>query len=161
MEAPFLPAIAEMLLHLAPRPSSENFTALPGSPLAWADLAADASTPPALETPDSTPLEPVATGTTWKAETRAVPGIYRWLVSGQPVHLTATNFPASESDLAPMETPPSTAGTTKTTISSSSSLLSTGLPLWPYLIAAALLFLLLEPLVETLSSRSSPITNNQ
>ena len=158
MEAPFLPAIAEIFLDLAPQPSAESFAVLPGSPLVWTDPAADGSAAPALQAPDSSLLTPTATGTTWKAETRAVPGIYRWLVSAQPVHLTAANFPASESDLAPMETPPSVDGTTAQAAAASSAALSRGLPLWPFLIAAALLFLLLEPLVENAFRRANPTT---
>ena len=157
MEAPFLPAIGEILLHLAPQVAMENFSALAGAPLVWTDPAADGSTAPVLESPDSNKLALAGTGTTWKAETRAVPGIYRWLVSDQPVHFTAVNFPTTESDLAPMDSPPSVSGSTMNTDSSAAALLSSGLPLWPWLIAATLLCFLTESFVGVISTRQAPV----
>jgi hypothetical protein len=157
-ESAFLPAIAELLLHLMPRSSNESFLAEPGGTLAWTNPAADASGAPVLESPDGTQPILSATGDTWKSETPAVPGIHRWLVSGQPVHLTAVHFPESESQLRPLATPPAVGPSTLGSSSSAArrAALDEGLPLWPWLIAAALLFLLLESIITNLKPRTSP-----
>jgi hypothetical protein len=165
-EPAFLPAIAEVLLHLMPRGSNESFLAEPGSPLAWTNPAADASGSPVLEAPDGTRPGLTATGDTWKSETPAIPGIHRWLVSGQPVHLSAVHFPESESRLRPLATPPTAGPSTLATTGSAArrAALDQGLPLWPWLIAAALLFLLLEGVISSLKPRPVaplPIDNRQ
>lgn len=148
LEAPFLPAIAEILLHLAPQPAAEAFAILPGSFPAWTNPSADTSTAPSLDGPDAAPPAVSATGSTWTSSQPAVPGIYRWLVSAQPVHLAAANFPESESDLAPMDSPPSFSGKKTAAAGALNPGFSEGLPLWPYLLAAALILMLLEPLAE-------------
>jgi hypothetical protein len=157
-ESAFLPAIAELLLHLMPRNSNESFLAEPGGTLAWTNPAADASGAPVLEAPDGSQPALTATGDTWKSETPAVPGIHRWLVSGQPVHLTAVHFPESESPLRPLATPPAAGPATLATAGSAArrAALDQGLPLWPWLIAAALLFLLLEGVITTLKPSARP-----
>jgi hypothetical protein len=157
-EPAFLPAVAEILLHLMPRSSNESFLAEPGAPLAWTNPAADASGAPVLESPDGTQPVLSATGDTWKSETPAVPGLYRWLVSGQPVHLTAVHFPESESRLLPLATPPAAGPAALATNGSAArrAALDQGLPLWPWLVAAALLFLLLEGLITTLKPSARP-----
>ena len=157
-EPAFLPAIAEILLHLMPRSSNESFLAEPGSPLAWTNPAADASGAPVLEAPDGTRPVLNATGDTWKSETPAIPGIHRWLVSGQPVHLTAVHFPESESRLLPLATPPAAGPAALATSGNAArrAALDQGLPLWPWLVAAALLFLLLEGIITTLKPSARP-----
>jgi len=150
----FLPAIAEILLRTRPRGSAEPAYSLPGSPLTWTSndpahagaltLLGPASEPVALT--EST----AAAGTLWQAKVPAVPGLYRWQISGQPIAFTAVNFPDSESDLRPLETTP----TFGKLDSSNDSLvrqaaLAQGLPLWPWLALAALLFLILESVVHS------------
>lgn len=147
IESPFLPAIAEILLYLEPGSASESFTAQPGESLSWTNPGLDNSTTPVLEAPDATESPLTSSGSTWTGETPAVPGIHRWLVSGQPVHFTAVNFPESESDLAPLAEIPALDKTNATTSASANPALARGLPLWPHLIAAALLFLIAEAFV--------------
>jgi hypothetical protein len=144
----------------------DSFLAEPGSPLAWTNPAADASGAPVLEAPDGTLPVLSATGDTWKSETPAIPGIHRWLVSGQPVHLTAVHFPESESRLRPLANPPAADASTLAATGSAArrAALDQGLPLWPWLIAAALLFLLLEGVISSLKPRPVaplPIDNRQ
>lgn len=146
-ESSFLPAIAEILLHLAPTGSSESFSALPGDTLAWENPATDTSTTPALDSPSGTSLPLTSSGATWQSETPAIPGIYRWLVSNQPVHLTAVNFPESESDLTPLVEAPGLSKANATSYSAANPALARGLPLWPHLIGAALIFLIAEAFV--------------
>jgi hypothetical protein len=147
MESPFLPAIAEILLHLEPGAANESFTALPGDTLAWTNPAMENSITPVLEAPDGNATPLVSSGSTWSAQTPAVPGIHRWLVSGQPVHLTAVNFPESESDLTPLPEPPAIGESTTTTTAAQNPAFARGLPLWPHLLAAALLFLIAEAIL--------------
>ncbi len=153
LEASFLPAIAEILLYLEPGSTSESFTALPGESLSWTNPGLDNSTTPVLEAPDATATPLTSSGPTWTGATPAVPGIHRWLVSGQPVHFTAVNFPESESDLAPLPEIPGLEGSNATTTASVNPALARGLPLWPHLIAAALLFLIAEAFVAAHGTR--------
>lgn len=148
-ESPFLPAIAEILLHLEPGTASETFAALPGDTLSWTNPAMENSITPVLESPDGTSTPLTASGATWSSAAPAVPGIHRWLISAQPVHLTAVNFPESESNLTPLAEVPTPKDSPNIPISSSSNLSSSGLPLWPLLISAALLFILAEALLST------------
>lgn len=146
-ESPFLPAIAEILLHLEPGAASEIFTALPGDTLAWTNPAMENSITPVLKAPDGSATPLVSSGSTWSTQSQAIPGIHHWLVSDQPVHLTAVNFPESESDLTPLPEPPALGETTATSTATQNPALARGLPLWPHLLAAALLFLLAEAIL--------------
>lgn len=146
-ESSFLPAIAEILLHLAPSHSRETFSALPGDTLAWENPTPDTSTAPLLEDPSGKALPLTSSGNTSQSETPATPGIYRWLISRQPVHLTAVNFPESESDLTPLAQAPTPSPEKATSTSQRAPTLARGLPLWPHLIAAALILLIAEALL--------------
>ena len=108
---------------------------------------------PVLESPDGTPTPLTASGSTWSAQAPAIPGIHRWLISAQPVHLTAVNFPESESDLTPLPETPALGASTATSGTARHTANAAGLPLWPLLIAAALLFLLAE---SFLTAHGSP-----
>lgn len=160
-ENPFLPAIAEIILHLSPTASADFFNALPGDTLAWTNPATDTAIAPTLESPDSSLIDLEATGSTYRSTLPAVPGIYRWLISGQPVNLNAVNFPESESDLSPMKSPPTGELGQASAVLASKSQLNQGLNLWPHLIALALLFLILEPITERFisSSKNLPETS--
>lgn len=158
-ESPFLPAIAEILLYLEPGTTSENFAALPGDTLSWSNPAIDNSTAPSLETPEKTNPLLTASGSIWKSETPATPGIHRWLISNQPVHLTAVNFPESESDLTPLAKTPDPKQTGATTLASRNPALAQGLPLWPLLIAAALFFLIAEAFISA-HGTPKPVTES-
>lgn len=158
-EGSFLPAIAEILLHLEPGTASETFAALPGDPLSWTNPAMENSITPVLEAPDGTPAPLTASGATWSSAAPAVPGIHRWLISAQPVHLTAVNFPESESDLTPLATTPDPEQTGAIALATRNPALAQGLPLWPLLIAAALFFLLAEALLSA-HGTPKPVTQS-
>ena len=152
----FLPALAEILLRTRPRSAAEPVYALPGSPLTWSStdpahagaisLLGSASAP--IEITEST----TAGGSLWQATPPATPGLFRWQFSGQPIAFTAVNFPDSESDLRPLETAPAFG---KLDASNNSlvrqAALAQGLPLWPWLALAGILFLTLESLVHARS----------
>ncbi len=146
-ESAFLPAFAEILLHLMPRHASGNFTVEPGGTIAWTNPSADSAATPVLEAPDGSRPEVHSNDATWQAAAAATPGIYRWLVSDQPVHLIAVPFPESESLLRPLDAPPAAGPAIASNDVARRAALDQGLPLWPWLIAAALLFLLIEGVV--------------
>jgi hypothetical protein len=158
-EPAFLPAFAEILLHLMPRQASEAFTVEPGSTIAWTNPSADSAAMPVLEAPDGSRPEVHSNGATWQATAPAVPGIYRWLVSDQPVHLIAVPFPESESLLRPLDAPPTAGPAVASNDVTLRAALDQGLPLWPSLIAAALLFLLIEGVVAGLRPSPKPALN--
>jgi len=150
-EPAFVPAIAELLLYLVPRRAAETFELPPGETPVWADPAPDAVGSPVLQAPDGSQPLLVAAGQSWRGEAAAIPGIYQWRVSGQPVHLNVVNFPESESLLRPMASAP---GASSASLPGSSparrAALEQGLPLWPWLIAGVLAFLLIEGCVAGL-----------
>lgn len=158
-ESAFLPAFAEILLHMLPRQASETFTVEPGGTIAWTNPGADSAAMPVLEAPDGSRPEVHSNGATWQANANATPGIYRWLVSDQPVYMVAVPFPESESLLRPLDAPP-TAGPAIASIDvARRAALDQGLPLWPWLIAAALLFLLVEGVIAGLRPAPKPALN--
>lgn len=148
----FVPAMAELILYLCPSPTSESFVANPGEQPSWIDPLGDTTNAPALIGPDGETIPVTSThtdaGLTWSATKPCGPGLHRWTVSDQPVHFTAVNFPTSESALAPLEEPPAIRpGTITRHGLDDASAIDRGLALWPWLIAAALAFLLLEALI--------------
>jgi hypothetical protein len=154
MQSAFLPAVAELLLAIRPQGSAESAYLLAGSSVSW--TSGDPAHAGAVRLLDNSG-NPVAIsesvtadGTAWSSVEPAVPGLYRWDISGQAVGHTAVNFPDSESDLRTLDKAP-TFGTTSTTTGSLAhqAALAQGIPLWPWLIAATLLFLLLESLIHT------------
>jgi len=159
-EAAFLPGLAEIFLHLMPAGSTEVFVAEPGGSIAWTSPGLDGSGKPVHEAPDaSRPLLTVS-GDTWQSAAPATPGIHRWLVSDQAVHLTAVNFPESESILNPLAAPPNLGPRSQAVASASRrAALDDGLPLWPWLVATAMLALMLEGGISSLKLRGSRVTH--
>jgi len=149
----FVPAMAELLLRTRPDTAPAAFLTTPGTMPAWSAGDAPRAGSPELIAPDETPVALKSAsgpdGELFQATAGAVPGIYRWQVSGQPVHFTAVNFPAAESDLRPAASPPSFNGaaTSAREDLARQAALDRGLPLWPWLAAAALLFLLVEAII--------------
>ncbi|MEI6656451.1 MAG: VWA domain-containing protein [Verrucomicrobiota bacterium] len=152
----FLPALAEILLRTRPRGAAESAYVLPGIPLTWSSTDPAHAGAISLLGPASEPIEitesATAGGTLWQAKSPATPGLFRWQISGQPIAFTAVNFPDSESDLRPLEATPAFG---KLNASSDSlvrqAALAQGLPLWPWLALAGILFLVLESLVHARS----------
>ena len=162
MQGTFLPAMAELLLGIRPHGTTESVYTLPGNPISW--TSGDPAHAGAMRLLDSsgnpvpTTETVTAEGTTWSSVQPAVPGLFRWEISGQAVDFTAVNFPDSESDLRALDEAPSFGRAA----SSSSSLareaeLAQGLPLWPWLVVAALVLLALESLVH---SRTPLVSKN-
>lgn len=155
----FLPAFAELILHSRPKQKADPFAIEPGALPSWSPADPSQASTLTLAGPSgqTLPLEQKP-GQTWYSPEPAVPGIYSWLVSGQQVHLTAVNFPDSESDLRVLPEPPTfSSGSEKPRDSlARAAALDHGLPLWPWLVALALLVLLIEPLLASPSSLKTP-----
>lgn len=152
VQSSFLPAFAELLLHTRPSRSNEGFELMPGDHPAWAPEDPSQASTLTLQSPTNDALELTRTGTAdgalLRANHAATPGIYRWLVSGQTVHAQAANFPDSESDLRVLLEPPALAANAGgTTTVTRHAMLDRGLLLWPWLLGAALLALVIETLV--------------
>jgi len=155
----FLPALAEILLGVRPQARADSSYTLAGSTVSW--TSSDPAHAGALRlldpsaSPAPTTESVTASGSAWTSVDPAVPGIYRWEISGQPIDFSAVNFPESESDLRALDEAPTFGSSTTSSGSlARQAALAQGIPLWPWLIAAALLFLLLESLtVAAVSNR--------
>jgi hypothetical protein len=155
-QGPFLPLMAEVFLRTRPRGSSEPAFSLPGSPVTWSSADPAHAGAITLLGPDAAPLavteSTVPDGSRWQATAPATPGLYRWQISGQTIAFTAVNFPDTESDLRPLDATPAFG---KLDASADSlvrqAALAQGLPLWPWLVLAAILFLVVESLIHSRS----------
>jgi hypothetical protein len=164
LQGVFLPAVAEILLRTRPLGTAASAQALPGSHLAWSSADPAHHGAVSLLGPAGTALalteSTTADGTLWQARDPATPGLHRWQISGQTIEAIAVNFPESESDLRPLEAAP-TFGNRATNPGSLArqAALAQGLPLWPWLVLAALLCLALESLIHALSHQGpTPVT---
>ncbi len=157
----FLPALGEILLRTRPKSIDESTQSLPGALLSRVSNDAGQSGAIKLLGPDgkALPLQEsaAADGLVWQATEPAVPGLYRWDLSGQMIDLTAVNFPDSESDLRALDAAPAFGNrATATNSLARRAAMSQGIPLWPWLLAAGLAFLLLENLVQVRHARPLP-----
>lgn len=153
MQNAFLPAVAEILLGSRPQKTAGSAYTHAGSAVSW--TSGDPAHAGAVRllgpagTPVATTESVTADGASWTSSEAAVPGIYRWDISGQAVAHTAVNFPESESDLRAPDEAPSFGGTSTASGSlAREAALAQGVPLWPWLVAAALVFLVCESLVH-------------
>jgi hypothetical protein len=149
----FLPAFAEILLRTRPSSGFESSQALPGALLSKvsSDPAQDGAIK--LVGPGAVPMETrestTAEGMILQSHDPAVPGIYRWEISGQAIDLTTVNFPETESDLRPLESAPTFGDRAAPAESlARQAALAGGITLWPWLALAAIAFLLVESLVN-------------
>lgn len=149
----FLPAFGEILLRTRPISTIEPSQALSGTLLSrTSDDPAQAGAIQLVgpdgkiaDTRESTTTD----GMLLRSTEPAAPGIYRWEISGQAIDLTAVNFPESESDLRPLDAPPTFGNRADAGESlASQAAFSRGIPLWPWLALAALACLLLESLIH-------------
>jgi hypothetical protein len=157
--AAFVPAMAELLLRTRPDTAPGDFLTTPGALPSWSAGDSPRAGSPELLAPDDSVVALTsatgARGEVWQSAEPAVPGIYRWRISGEPVHLTAVNFPPGESDLRPAAGPPAFAGGAATDRRdlAREAALERGFPLWPLLAAAAVMFLLIEGVVAAWKPR--------
>ena len=125
---------------------------LPGSQLVW--VPSEGISPESVALFDEqgneleTEMRMTATGAQLSSDADAGPGRYQWKVGDGIVHQQVSNFPESESDLRLMEPDEVQGGEV---VDAKAMLrraaLGDGIPLWPWFVAALLLFLLSESLV--------------
>ncbi len=161
-QSSFLPAFAEILLRTRPDEADTTAPVLPGSPLTRLSTDPAQAGAITLVGPHGAPVatQPTATetGEVLRSDAPAVPGIYRWEISGQPIAFTAVNFPDSESDLRPLPAAPNFGKRAAARQGSfaSQAALARGVPLWPWLVLAALASLLVESLINLRLCRPIP-----
>lgn len=141
----FLPLLAEQLLHA--RCATDNSEPIAGRDFLLFDIpkGVDPSTVRLLnEEGTELPLQVYATHL--QSEQPAMPGVYRWVSGDVVLRTVAVNFPNSESDLQTF-TPSVNAPVIEAQAAADSSPFSGRVALWPWLLAAALLFFLMELLI--------------
>lgn len=153
-QEPFLPFIAELLLHIRPDSKRGEQELLSGSPLFWSlPDEIDASSVSlhkdgGAATPTQTNRDDLST--ILLSEEPAAPGIFSWKIGDHVTHLNYVNFPTSESDLQTLTPDSLEIGQT---LASDDVLrndaLSQGIPLWPYFLAAAIVLLFAESFTST------------
>ena len=155
----FLPAFAEILLRTQPSGRSEPSQLMSGTVLRYISTEPEQVNAVSLVGPASQPIEiresTTAQGTLWQSLDASSPGMHQWQISGQTIEFAAINFPASESDLRPLAKAPAFG---KDQASSDSlerlAALARGVPLWPWLVLAALMLLATESLIHSRSVAS-------
>ena len=150
-QEPFVSFMAELLLSIQPSKTTNDNELIPGSLLSW--LLPENIDPNNLRLMNSkgeelaTEILNTIQGTSIQSTIPATPGIYEWQTGSSTIKKHFVNFPSSESNLTlinPDEIPTGeSAG--KDDIMRAEAL-SQGLPMWPWLVGAALIFLIAESL---------------
>ncbi|MBU1693868.1 MAG: BatA and WFA domain-containing protein [Verrucomicrobia bacterium] len=145
----FLPFLGELLLSSRAIRDRGAATATPGEKLAWIVdreiLASDIT----LQHESGMAIPVLAhretSGTRVVSEDGVGTGVFTWNYEGEPQQVTAVNFPPVESDLRTMTMKEiERQGDIALTAGRRARQLRDGLPLWPYLLALALGWVLLE-----------------
>ncbi|MBU4461154.1 MAG: hypothetical protein KJ579_11340, partial [Verrucomicrobia bacterium] len=154
----FVPLLGEMILASRTGGGDPGREGTPGGRLAWpADLAADGRVLKLLGPDGQEPglaASPSATGGL-TSDPIAEPGLYRWESEGRLLRHEAVNFPAVESDLRAVDVAPSGDGR-ELRVKSGAMVkhLREGVPLWPRLLGAGMLLVLLEGLMLLWAERT-------
>lgn len=151
-QSAFVPFLGELLLNSRAGGGGSRVEVLPGSQLVWAP--GEGISPESVALFDErgnqleTEMRMTASGAQLSSALGAVPGRYQWKVGDVVVHQQVSNFPPTESDLRLMEPADVQGGEVvdaKALLRRAA--LGDGIPLWPWFVAAVLLFLLSESLV--------------
>ena len=153
-QSPFVPFMGELLLNSRAAYQGSRLEVMPGSALAW--------TPSDEISPTSVTLFNTADealkitqkmtpqGVRLTSDSPAVPGVYQWKIGDGVAFQQVVNFPVTESDLRLMDPALIQGGEVVDTQSLlRRAALGDGIPLWPWFVAATILFLILESLVST------------
>ncbi|MBK1853470.1 BatA and WFA domain-containing protein [Verrucomicrobiaceae bacterium 5K15] len=152
-QSSFVPFMGELLLNSRASQKGVSAEVLPGTPLSWAP--GEGVTPDSVtlfddaNTAQPTETRMTATGAQLTSTGTAAPGVYQWKIGDGLAHVQVSNFPATESDLRLMDPAEVQGGEV---VDSQQLLrraaLGDGIPLWPWFLCAAFLFLILESLVS-------------
>ena len=152
-QSPFVPFMAEMLLHCRAQSFGNGLEVMPGSILSWLPgdqvSAESVVLSNAAGDAQATVVQMTEQGVRMTSEEPATPGVYHWKLGDNVASQQVVNFPITESDLRTMD-PSSVQGgdVVDTDALLRRAALGDGIPLWPWLVAAAVIFLLLESLVS-------------
>ncbi|NWK55573.1 VWA domain-containing protein [Verrucomicrobiaceae bacterium N1E253] len=148
-QSPFVPFMGELLLHCRPQNVVRGLEVMPGSLLSWSpgdEVSAD-SVVLSRASGESLAIQVdmTAQGLRMTSQESATPGLYHWKLGDSVASLQVVNFPVTESDLRSLD-PSSVQGgdVVDTGALLRRAALGDGIPLWPWLLGLALLFLLLE-----------------
>lgn len=153
-QEPFVTFMAELLLSAQPDKNSTDNELISGSPLSW--LIPENIDSNNLKLKNSkgeelaTEILNTAQGTSIQSTASATPGIYEWQTGSSTIKKYFVNFPASESDLTlidPDEIPNGESAKKDDILRAEA--LSQGVPMWPWLIGATLIFLIAESLTAS------------
>ena len=141
----FLPMLAEQLIHA--RGTSDDSELIAGRDYLLYELPLGVEPSSVhLLAEDGSELPVKAHAAQLQSEQPAMPGVYRWVTGDTVLHTVAVNFPSTESDLQSF-TPSVNAPVIEAQTVSDSSAFTGRVALWPWLLAAALLFFILELLI--------------
>jgi len=157
-QSSFVPFIGEFLLHeraVVP-PASTEVRA--GGELFWQPGEEAVRSQVRLVTSggEECPVDAEAgeAGTLFRGRMRAAPGVYEWKLGGQLATRRVVNFPETESDLRVMDPGRLAGEEVEGSALLQRAALGRGVPLWPLLAAAALVFLLGEGVVTLWKPRA-------
>ena len=158
--ASFVPWMGEFLINSRALHHNGGFEVLPGSPLTW--LLSDQVSPTSVKLYNSkgtllkTTIKTTERGNRIMSEQPATLGTYFWNVGDSVAFKQVVNFPVEESDLRQMDPSEVQGGEVVDTKSLlRRTALGEGISLWPWLVAACLLFLLGESLVSLWNPKPS------
>lgn len=141
----FLPLLAEQFLHARSGTNDSELIAGRDFLLFELPLGVEPSTVRLLAE-DGSELPVKSYAAQLQSEQPALPGVYRWVAGDTVLHTVAVNFPATESDLQTF-TPSVNAPVMEARAATDNSAFTGRIPLWPWLLASALLFFMMELLI--------------
>lgn len=138
----YLPVLAEQLLHA--RGTSEHPEPVAGQDYLQLTIPTGMSAEDiCLRRGDGQPVPVEVTPHSIRSEAPVLPGVYRWFCGDELLHIEAVNFPAEESELSSFQ--PEIEGVLMSADEAvEGAELSVSQPLWPWLLAAAFIFFMLE-----------------
>lgn len=141
----YLPLLAEQLLHA--RSATDDAEPIAGQDFLQLTIPTGvAAGELRLLTADGEDCPIVVQGGIVRSEQPAMPGVYRWLAGDAELRTVAVNFPRAESDLRTFS-PGGSTYVLDAQAAAQGSVFAGRLALWPWLLATALLFFVLELLI--------------
>lgn len=149
-QSPFLPFVGEFLLSERMGSLATPAIVRAGMPISWRPGEEVAGSQISLRRGEddwATGSEIDEDGIIYRSEERSVPGIFKWMMGSQVATHRVVNYPETESDLRTIEATEVTGSAESEEALSRRAALTRGWPVWPWLIAIALIALLGESLV--------------